>query len=287
MTTIGRHAFHKPPLTSLDDLRGMMQTQQSAIMDGLQKAGVSELYTPLMQQFSQADIQHVEYPPGVSFHWMLFRTNGVGPVKAAPDLIWGGKNTLSAYEFFIDAGNKRYVFAVPFGCGNLALKNILHIVVKTERVEVPGPERIVEVPGPERIVEVPGPERIVEVPGPERIVPGPERIVEVPVPGPERIVPGPERIVEVPVPGPERIVKIPGPERIVTVPGPERIVKVPMPVPGPERIVTVPGPERIVHVNVPGPERIVPGPERIVEVPVPGPKRIVPGPERIVEVPVQ
>ncbi|MCI5188780.1 MAG: hypothetical protein D3905_03060, partial [Candidatus Electrothrix sp. AS4_5] len=172
-----------------------MQTQQSAILDGLQKAGVSELYAPLMQQFPQAEIQHVEYPAGVSFHWMLFRTNGVGSVKAAPDLIWAGKTALSAYEFFIDSGNKRYVFAVPFSCGNLALKNILHIVVKTKRVEVPGPERIIEVPGPERIVEIPGP---------ERIVPGPERIVEVPVPGPERIVPGPERIVEVPVPGPER-----------------------------------------------------------------------------------
>ncbi|CAK8713960.1 hypothetical protein GKODMF_05555 [Candidatus Electrothrix gigas] len=235
LTTIGRHPFYKPPLTSVDDLRGMMQTQQSAILDGLQKAGVSELYAPLMQQFPQAEIQHVEYPAGVSFHWMLFRSNGVGAVKAAQDLIWAGKTALSAYEFFIDSGNKRYVFAVPFSCGNLALKNILHIVVKTKRVEVPGPERIV--PGPERIIEVPGPERIVEIPGPERIVPGPERIVEVPVPGPERIVPGPERIVEVPVPGPERIV-----------PGPERIVKVP--VPGPERIVNVPGPERIVKVPV-------------------------------------
>ncbi|MCI5134521.1 MAG: hypothetical protein D3920_05465 [Candidatus Electrothrix sp. AW2] len=245
LTTIGRHPFYKPPLTSVDDLRGMMQTQQSAILDGLQKAGVSELYAPLMQQFPQAEIQHVEYPAGVSFHWMLFRSNGVGAVKAAQDLIWAGKTALSAYEFFIDSGNKRYVFAVPFSCGNLALKNILHIVVKTKRVEVPGPERIV--PGPERIVEVP-------VPGPERIVPGPERIVEVPVPGPERIVkvpvPGPTVIRKVPV-----IRRVPGPTVIkrVPVPGPERIVKVPVirRVPGPTVIKRVPGPERIVEVKVP------------------------------------
>ncbi|MCI5225944.1 MAG: hypothetical protein D3918_04595 [Candidatus Electrothrix sp. AX2] len=216
----------------------MMQSQQSALMEGLQKAGNPELYTPLMQQFSQADIKQVEYRPGVSFHWMLFRPNGVGPVKSAPDLIWAGKKRLRAYEFFIDFDNKRYIFAVPFSCGNLALKEIVRIVVKTERVEVPGPERIVKVPGPERIVEVPGPERIVEVPGPERIVevPGPERIVE---------VPGPERIVR--VPGPQRIVEVPGPQRIVEVPGPQRIVEVP----GPERIVRVPGPERIVKVKVP------------------------------------
>jgi hypothetical protein len=160
-------------------------------MEGLQKAGTPELYTPLMQQFSQAQVQNVEYQPGETFHWMLFRPNGVGQVKAAKDLIWGGKAALSGYEFFIDSGDKRYIFAVPLFCGNLSLKEV---------VQVPGPKQIVEVPGPERIVE-----KIVQVPGPERIV---EKIVQ--VPGPERIV---EKIVE--VPGPERIVQVPGPERIV------------------------------------------------------------------------
>ena len=203
LTVIGRHPFYKPPLKSVNDLRSMVQTQQTAIMEGLQAAGTPELYTPLMQQFAQAQVQQVEYQPGENFHWMLFRPNGVGRVKAARDLTWGGKAALSGYEFFIDAGDKRYIFAVPLFCGNLALKEV-----------VLAPERVVQVPGPERIVE-----KIVEVPGPERIV---EKIVE--VPGPERIV---EKIVE--VPGPERIVEkmvqVPGPERIVKVPGPERIVE--------------------------------------------------------------
>jgi hypothetical protein len=211
LTVIGRHPFYKPPLRSVDDLRGMMQTQQTAIMKGLQVAGNPELYTPLMQQFSQAQIRNVEYQPGETFHWMLFRPNGVGQVKAAKDLMWGGKAALSGYEFFIDSGDKRYIFAVPLFCGNLALKDV-----------VAGPkqivEKIVQVPGPERIVE-----KIVQVPGPERVV---EKIVQ--VPGPERIV---EKIVQ--VPGPERVVQVPGPERVVQVPGPERVVQVP----GPERII--------------------------------------------------
>ena len=198
LTVIGRHPFYKPPLKTMDDLRTMMQTQQDGIMEGLQKAGVPELYTPLMQQFSQAQIRQIEYQPGDTFHWMLFRPNGVGQVKVARDITWGGKAALSGYEFFVDAGDKRYIFTVPLFCGNLALKEVVHVVVKT----VPGPERIkevikeVKVPGPERIVEVPGPERIVKVPGPERIVkvPGPERIVK--VPGPERIK---EVVKEVPV----------------------------------------------------------------------------------------
>jgi hypothetical protein len=149
LTVIGRHPFYKPPLKSVDDLRSMMRTQQDAVMEGLQKAGVPELYTPLMQQFPQAQIQNVEYQPGETFHWMLFRPNGVGQVKAAKDLTWGGKAALSGYEFFIDAGGNRYIFAVPLFCGNIALKEVVNIVVQ----EVPGPERIVEVPGPERIVE--------------------------------------------------------------------------------------------------------------------------------------
>jgi hypothetical protein len=197
LTVIGRHPFYKPPLKSMDELRGMMQTQQDAIMEGLQKAGTPELYTPLMQQFPQAQIQEVEYQPGETFHWMLFRPNGVGAVKAAQDITWGGTSALSSYEFFIDADDKRYIFAVPLFCGNLALKEVVHVVVKT----VPGPvqtvEKVVEVPGPERIVE-----KVVEVPGPERIV---EKVVEVPkivekvvkVPGPERVV---EKVVEAPAP---------------------------------------------------------------------------------------
>ncbi|MDU9047741.1 MAG: IMCp domain-containing protein [Candidatus Electrothrix sp. Rat3] len=256
LTVIGRHPFYKPPLKSVDDLRSMVQTQQTSIMEGLEAAGMPELYTPLMQQFPQAQVQQIEYQPGESFHWMLFRTNGVGRAKAAMDLIWGGKAALSGYEFFIDAGENRYIFAVPLFCGNLALKEVVPapapIVEKVVEVPVPGPvqyvDRIkeVEVPGPERIVQVPGPERVVEVPGPERVVevPGPERVVE--VPGPERVVevPGPERIVEkvVEVPGPERIV-----EKVVEVPGPERIVEKVVKIPGPERIVQVPGPERIVE----------------------------------------
>jgi hypothetical protein len=214
LTVIGRHPFYKPPLKSMDDLKGMMQTQQDAIMEGLQKAGAPELYTPLMQQFPQAQIQQIEYQPGETFDWMLFRPNGVGQVKVARDITWGGKAALSGYEFFIDAGNKRYIFTVPLFCGNLALKEVDNIVVKTKtitktikepvevikEVKVPGPvqykEKIVKVPGPvqykdrivKKIVKVPGPERIVKVPGPvqykDRIVkvPGPERIKEVKVP---------------------------------------------------------------------------------------------------------
>ncbi|MCI5158622.1 MAG: hypothetical protein D3906_09325, partial [Candidatus Electrothrix sp. AUS1_2] len=219
LKVIGRHPFYKPPLKSMDDLKTMMQTHQTAIMEGLQKAGTPDLYTPLMQQFPQAQVHQMEYQPGETFEWMLFRPNGTGPVKAARNITWGGKAALSSYEFFVDSGEKRYVFSVPLFCGNLALKEVLPIIVKTERVEVPVVKEVVKT---ER-VEVP-----VEVVKTER--------VEVPV----EVVK--EVIKEVEVPGPERIVKVPGPERIVKVPGPERIVKVPGPTVVKEVIKEVPGP---------------------------------------------
>ncbi|MCI5159081.1 MAG: hypothetical protein D3906_11740, partial [Candidatus Electrothrix sp. AUS1_2] len=143
LAEIGRHPLYKPSVKTKEDLKAMMQTQQIAIMKGLKKAGVPEVYTPLMQQFPQANIQYVEYQPGTTFYWMLFRLNGAGSVEIANNIKWDGKRALSGYEFFIDSGEKRYIFAVPLFGGNLAVKEVVQLVevpvevVKTERVEVP------------------------------------------------------------------------------------------------------------------------------------------------------
>ncbi|MDU9051025.1 MAG: hypothetical protein Q3M30_19440 [Candidatus Electrothrix sp. Rat3] len=183
LTEIERYPFYKPPIKTVVDLRAMIQTQQSSIMEGMKKAGTPEVFGALMQQFPHARISIVEYQPGQTFRWILYRSNEDGEVKAVMNSTWDGNTPLKSYEFFIDSNDKRYIFTVPHSSGNLALKEVVRIVVKT----VPGPERIVE-----KIVEVPGPQRIVEVPGPERIV---EKIVEVPVPAEysSRIV---EKLVE-------------------------------------------------------------------------------------------
>lgn len=198
LTVIGRHPFYQPPLQSVAELQDMMQVMQEDIMIGLEKAGYPELYEPLMQQFPQAEIQNVEYEPGQFFNWMLFKPNGVGEVRAAQDITWGGDAPLSGYEFSIDVGEKRYTFAVPLFCGNIALKEAARIVV----VEVPGPVQIKEV----------------EVPGPVQTV-----VKEVKVP---QIVEK-EVVKEVRVP-----VNVPGPVQTVV-----KEVKVPVNVPGPVQTV--------------------------------------------------
>ncbi|MCI5147708.1 MAG: hypothetical protein D3923_19765, partial [Candidatus Electrothrix sp. AR3] len=128
ITVIGRHPFHQPPLESSEDLSSMMEDKQAEVEKGLKKAGYAELVEPLQEQFSDAEVKKTRYAPGTTFHWMFFKRNGKGKVKVAKDLTWGGKKSLSGYEFSIDHDCTRHTFAVPVQCGNLAL-------LKSEEIE--------------------------------------------------------------------------------------------------------------------------------------------------------
>lgn len=121
---VGRNPFYQPPLNSVNDLRYMMQTAQGDIRTGLYQAGYPELHQPLMAQFSQADIRQVDYRAGQTFIWMLAKDRRTGAVKVLQDMDLSGSGRLPAYEFSIYKDGMRYVFAVPFVCGNLALKEI-------------------------------------------------------------------------------------------------------------------------------------------------------------------
>ncbi|WP_417913220.1 hypothetical protein [Candidatus Electronema sp. TJ] len=136
ITTIGRHPFHQPPLQSAEDLKAMLREQQDEIREGMDKAGSSQLHKLLEAQFPAAEIREAQYEPGTVFRWMLFKPDGKGEVKAARDLTWAGAKAVAGYEFaLIDQDNcLRHTFAVPKGCGNLAL-------LSTERVQNCPPEQ--------------------------------------------------------------------------------------------------------------------------------------------------
>jgi hypothetical protein len=126
VTDIRRNPFYAPPLTSVSDLKEMMQISQADIQDGLYQAGYPELYQPLMEQFPQATVSRVDYLPGQTFVWMLSKDNGgYGSVRAVNDMTWGGRKRIAAYEFSIHNNGTQYVFAVPLACGNLALKEVI------------------------------------------------------------------------------------------------------------------------------------------------------------------
>ena len=126
VTDIGRNPFYTPPLTSVDDLRYMMDAKRSDIMEGLNQAGYPELYQPLREQFPTVSIARVEYHPGQIFYWMLSRYQGYGSVHAVRDMVWGGAASFAGYEFQIYHNGARYTFSVPLICGNLALKEIIY-----------------------------------------------------------------------------------------------------------------------------------------------------------------
>uniref|UniRef100_UPI0040579136 hypothetical protein n=1 Tax=Candidatus Electronema sp. TaxID=2698783 RepID=UPI0040579136 len=137
ITTIGRHPFHQPPLQSAEELKAMMRERQSEIKEGMDKAGSGQLHELLKAQFPFASISEARYEIGTVFRWMLFKRNGTGEVKVARDLTWAGVGPVAGYEFALtDQDNcLSYTFAVPKGCGNLAL-------LRTERIQncPPAPE---------------------------------------------------------------------------------------------------------------------------------------------------
>ncbi|WP_417910476.1 hypothetical protein [Candidatus Electronema sp. PJ] len=127
VTNVRRNPFYQPPLTSVSDLRSMMQVAQEDIRDGMYQAGYPELYQPLMAQFSQVPVRRVDYLPGQNFLWMLSKDNGgYGSVRVVKDMVWGGRRSIAAYEFSIYSNGVQYVFAVPLACGNLALKEVIN-----------------------------------------------------------------------------------------------------------------------------------------------------------------
>ncbi len=149
LTVLGKHPFYQPPLSSVDDLKTMMEKRKSEVIKGLQVAGYPQLADPLMAQFSSTQIKLVQYDRGQTFLWMFFKTNGKGKVHTVKDMTWAGNKPFPGYEFSIELDGQRYIFAVPLICGNLALKSVEAIVVV--------PEPVVEEPVVEAIEEIVAP----------------------------------------------------------------------------------------------------------------------------------
>ncbi len=124
LTQLGHHPFSQPQLTSISDLRNMIEANKNDIKEGLVLAGLPEIYEPLMEQLPIAEIKKVYYEDGTEFDWMFHRKKGMGQVLIAKDVTWINKESIEAYQFYIDAGEKRYTFAVPLICSNLSLRGV-------------------------------------------------------------------------------------------------------------------------------------------------------------------
>ncbi len=134
LAKLGDHPFYKPTLTSTNDLSVMLMKKDKEVLKGLELAGYPELAVPLKEQYNEMDVKEMEYAPGESFKWMLFKPYGKGRVKVVKDLTWGGEKSFKGYEFAIESEGKSYTFVVPLICGNLALKGVTQIVLPPEPV---------------------------------------------------------------------------------------------------------------------------------------------------------
>ena len=130
LKVIGKHPFYKPALTSVDDFRTMMDKSQADVVKGLEVAGYPQLAGPLLAQFGQAQVTTVDYGKGETFLWMFFKRNGKGKVRVAKDITWDGQKPFTGYEFAVEMDDKRYIFAVPLVCGNIALKEVVFVPVE-------------------------------------------------------------------------------------------------------------------------------------------------------------
>ncbi len=140
-TVLGNNPFRQPPLTSVEEMKTVLLDKQADVNDGLKKAGLPELFEPLMAQLPEAQVASVEYQQGQIFKWMFYRKKGVGPVRVEKDAVWESPGPMTSYQFHIDHDGQRYVFAVPPICTNLALLYVAPTPI------MPPPPVVTEPPG--------------------------------------------------------------------------------------------------------------------------------------------
>lgn len=139
LMTIGRSPFHQPPLTTEESLRTMVLEKAADVKIGFEKAGLGELASPFISQIKGADIEAVQFQKGSWFEWMMFKRGGVGAVRVAKDVTWANAKPFPGYKITIEHEGSLYTFAVPLGCGNIALmgKKALPEVVAPAPAPVP------------------------------------------------------------------------------------------------------------------------------------------------------
>lgn len=155
---IGRSPFHQPPLTTVDSLKSMVETKSPDVKKGFEKAGKPELYEPFVAQLPAAEVETVEFEKGSYFQWMFFKKKGKGAVRVAKDVTWGNDRPFTGFKFDIDHEEQRYTFAVPLGCGNIALVGVQPVPAPAPAPEPVTPAPVAAIaPTPEPVAEEPAP----------------------------------------------------------------------------------------------------------------------------------
>ncbi len=119
LSELGKNPFYSNYIESEEEMVQMLLANSDDIEKGLTKAGMPELYEPMMAQLPEAEVERVQFHPGDTFPWMFYRKDGRGPVRIDKDVVWEGEEPFNSYSFHIDYNDRRHTFTVPPVCGNL------------------------------------------------------------------------------------------------------------------------------------------------------------------------
>jgi len=81
LRVIGRSPFYQPPLTSVDDLKKMIQTEEADVKRGFDLTPQADLFPAFMDQVFGAEIETLAFEKGSTFEWMLYKKKGKGSVR--------------------------------------------------------------------------------------------------------------------------------------------------------------------------------------------------------------
>ena len=101
------------------ELQSVFKEKWSEIEKVLGEAGWSGDPKDLAAAIANGAATEKSFPKGTHFEWMLLRRDGKPGLLR--DDCWGGDQPLPGYAVDVDSKGRRSHFAIPKGCGNLAL----------------------------------------------------------------------------------------------------------------------------------------------------------------------
>lgn len=117
--SLGGSTRFADPVDSIVELQSVFTTHWSEISRLLGEARWPGDPDDLREAVARGRVTSQSFAPGTQIEWMMMRKRGV-PTLVRNDC-WGGAHAFGAYAFDVESNGRRWFFAVPKECANLAL----------------------------------------------------------------------------------------------------------------------------------------------------------------------
>jgi hypothetical protein len=129
----------KGGVSSVDQLKKLVQKNQVRIQEGFAAAGAAELFPAFLDAVNNAPISEIQIAKGQTLPWMLFYSNGKS--KVIQNVEWDGRKPFDAFTVVVPGECKEITFVIPKKCGNVSLLDekpglpICALMVSTTKVK--------------------------------------------------------------------------------------------------------------------------------------------------------